>query len=61
MAPENKAVFEKLCKGLAVSPVGVVNDTHTSLKIQDRDKKTIIDLSIETIDKAFNKTFGDMI
>jgi phosphoribosylformylglycinamidine synthase II len=66
IAPENKNIFEKLCKGLAVNRVGLVTDTHTHLKIGgqkigDQDKKSIVDLPIEAIDKAFNKTFGDMI
>jgi len=60
VAPDKKAVFEKMCKGLPVSCVGVVTDQHTCLKIAGQDKNTIVNLSCEALDTAFSKTFGDM-
>ncbi|MBA3012545.1 MAG: phosphoribosylformylglycinamidine synthase [Proteobacteria bacterium] len=61
ISPDNKNVFEKLCKGLPVACVGSVTDAHTCLKIDGRDKKSIVNLSCDVLDKAFNKTFGDHI
>ena len=46
VAPDKREVFEKLCKGLAVSCVGVVTD-HNCLKINGKDKKSIVNLSCE--------------
>ena len=61
VAPENKPVFEKLCKGLPVSCVGIVTDNHTCLKIDGQDKKSLVNLSCDALGSAFNKTFGDYI
>ncbi len=58
---ENRANFEKLFKGMAVSCIGMVTDLHDHLKISTLNKETLIDLSMEELEKAFNKTFGDMI
>ncbi len=59
VSPDKKSVFEKLCKGLPVNCVGVVTDDHC-LKI-DGYKKSLVNLSCDALDKAFNKSFGDMI
>ncbi|MCK5349720.1 MAG: phosphoribosylformylglycinamidine synthase, partial [Desulfobacula sp.] len=61
VSPENKNFFEKLFKGMAASCVGFVTDLHDRLKISALNKETLIDLSMEELEKAFNKTFGDMI
>jgi phosphoribosylformylglycinamidine synthase subunit PurSL len=61
VAPDKKTVFEKLCKGLPVSCVGFVTGDHTCLKINGKDKKSIVNLSCDALDAAFNKTFGEMI
>ncbi|WP_457552535.1 AIR synthase-related protein [Desulfobacula sp.] len=58
---ENKIVFEKLFKGMAASCVGIVTDLHDCLKIFDLNKQALIDLSMQKLETAFNKTFGDMI
>lgn len=60
VAKDNREVFEKLCKGFPVSCVGVVTD-HNCLKINGKDKKSIVNLSCDALDTAFNKTFGEMI
>ncbi len=60
LAPENREIFEKLTKGLATACIGSVTDSHTSLKIKNGDK-TVADLGIDALDRAFNKTFGEMI
>lgn len=56
---ENKNTFEKLFKGMAVNCIGSVTD-H-GLKIIGLDKRELIDLSMEKLENAFTKTFGDMI
>jgi len=61
VAQDKREVFEKLCKGLAVSCVGHVTDDHNCLKIYGKDKKSIVNLSCDALDEAFNKTFGEMI
>ncbi len=61
IAKENKIIFEKLFKGMASSCLGSVTDQHKRLKIFDPEKKALIDLSMEELENAFNKTFGDMI
>jgi len=61
IAPENRTVFEKLFKGMAVKCVGNVTGHDNSLKISGLTGEHIIDLSIEELETAFNKTFGDMI
>jgi phosphoribosylformylglycinamidine (FGAM) synthase-like enzyme len=61
VAPDKKGVFEKLCKGLPVNCVGVVTDDHTRLEIKSGDKKSLVNLSCNALDMAFNKTFGEMI
>lgn len=61
IAPENKAVFEKLFKGMASGCIGVVADHHDHLKIFGLEKEKIVDLSTVQLDDAFNKTFGEMI
>ncbi|WP_027362426.1 AIR synthase-related protein [Desulfospira joergensenii] len=61
ISPENKAVFEKLCKGLAVACVGRVTDEHARMKITGAKGALLADLSIESLETAFNKPFGDMI
>ncbi len=60
VSPDNKSVFEKLCKGLPVRCVGVVTEDHC-LKIEGQDKTTLVNLSCDALDKAFNRTFGDYI
>jgi phosphoribosylformylglycinamidine synthase len=61
IARENQAVFEKLFKGMAANCIGCVTDRHDDLKIFGLDKETLVSLSIQELDDAFNKTFGDMI
>ncbi|NOX35723.1 MAG: phosphoribosylformylglycinamidine synthase [Deltaproteobacteria bacterium] len=58
---ENKNIFENLFKGMAAGCIGFVTDLHDHLKIFGVDKEPLVDLSIARLDKAFNKTFGDMI
>ncbi|MCF8113480.1 MAG: phosphoribosylformylglycinamidine synthase, partial [Desulfotignum sp.] len=59
--PDHKAVFDKLCKGLAVCCVGQVTDIHDRLKITGTRGKLIVDLSCFALEQAFNKPFGEMI
>jgi phosphoribosylformylglycinamidine synthase len=61
VAPDKKSVFEKLCKGLPVSCVGMVTDDHTCLKIDGQDKKSLVNLSCDALGEAFNKMFGEYI
>jgi phosphoribosylformylglycinamidine synthase len=58
---ENRIVFEKLFKGMAVKCIGCVTDHHDCLKIFDLNKNALTNLSIEELENAFKKTFGDMI
>jgi phosphoribosylformylglycinamidine synthase subunit PurSL len=58
---ENQIVFEKLFKGMAASCIGFVTDHHDCLKIFDLNKNPLTNLSMEELENAFNKTFGDMI
>ena len=58
---EKQADFEQKLSGMACSCVGTVTDGHDHLKISGLDKKPLVDLSIEQLDAAFNKAFGDMI
>ena len=46
---------------MASACLGFVTDQHNRLKIFRPDKKILIDLSMEELENAFNKTFGDMI
>jgi phosphoribosylformylglycinamidine synthase len=55
------AVFEKLCKGLAVKCVGTVTDAHDRLKIMGLAGDSMMDLSCADLEKAFNQLFGEMI
>ena len=59
--PDHQAVFEKLCKGLAVCCVGTVTDTHGRLKITGTRGEPIVDLPCDVLEAAFNKPFGEMI
>ncbi len=60
--PEDQsAVFEKLCKGLAVCCVGTVTDAHDCLKITGMGKDLIADLPCDILEEAFTKPFGEMI
>jgi phosphoribosylformylglycinamidine synthase subunit PurSL len=59
--PENRIEFEKIFKDLPFACLGIVTDKHDHLKIAGRNKNKLIDLSIKNLEKAFNKTFGDMI
>ena len=61
ICPADKIVFEKLFKGIALGCLGFVTDHHNRLKIFTPDKDVLIDLSMEQLEKAFNKPFGDMI
>ena len=61
IAPENKIKFETLIKDMPAACIGMVTDTHDHLKIAGYYKDALIDLSIENMEKAFNKTFGEMI
>jgi phosphoribosylformylglycinamidine synthase subunit PurSL len=60
--PEDQsAVFEKLCKGLAVRCVGTVTDAHDCLKITGMGKNLMVDLPCDSLEEAFTKPFGEMI
>jgi phosphoribosylformylglycinamidine synthase len=61
LPPGNKPLFEKLFKGLPASCIGNVTDQHDHLKITGLDKKAVVDLSMNQLETAFQKTFGDMI
>jgi hypothetical protein len=41
--------------------VGRVTDQHRDLKFFGINREGLADLSIDELDQAFNKTFGDMI
>jgi phosphoribosylformylglycinamidine synthase subunit PurSL len=58
---DQRAVFEKLCKGLAVHCVGTVTDTHDRLKITGVGGDQVADLPCDALEEAFNKPFGEMI
>ncbi len=58
---ENRLEFEKMFNNMEAAFIGTVTDKHDHLKITGIDKKTIIDLSIQSMEQAFNKTFGEMI
>lgn len=58
---EKKEEFEKLFAGMAAGCIGNVTDQHEHLKVSGINGEKLIDLSITKLDKAFNKTFGDMI
>ena len=57
----NRAVFEKLCKGLAVRCAGTVTDRHDHLKINGVRGGSIVNLPCDDLEKAFNQLFGEMI
>ncbi len=57
--PENRATFEKLCKGLPCACIGTVTDSHDRLRIKGADAS--VDLPVSALEAAFNKTFGEMI
>ncbi len=59
--PENKSRFETRLKDMSAACIGKVTDKHDHLQITGCSSEKLIDLSIENIEKAFNKTFGDMI
>lgn len=59
--PLYKQSFEALFKDMAASCIGVVSANHEDLKILSKNKKIIANISIDKLEKAFNKTFGDMI
>ena len=61
IAPENKIKFETLTKDMPAACIGMVTDKHDHLKIAGQYKNILVDLSIKNIEKAFNKTFGEMI
>jgi phosphoribosylformylglycinamidine synthase II len=61
IAPENREVFEKLFKGLPCSLVGLVTDKHKNLIINGCDGNKLTNLTIDKLETAFNKKFGDMI
>ncbi len=61
IAPENKSRFEQLFNNMPAACIGKVTDKHDYLKIAGRYKDALVDLSINKLEKAFTKTFGDMI
>ena len=66
ISQENRLKFEKMFSSMETACIGMVTSKHDHLKIiaQNKktiNKKTIIDLSIQNMETAFNKTFGDMI
>jgi phosphoribosylformylglycinamidine synthase subunit PurSL len=61
VGPDQKTVFEKLCKGLAVHCVGTVTEKKDGLQIKGTHGDMIVNLSCEALADAFNKPFGDMI
>lgn len=60
VAPDNRETFEKLCKGLPCACVGTVTDAHDRLAVSSGGTP-LVDLSVTSLDAAFNKTFGEMI
>lgn len=60
IAPENREIFEKLCKGLPCACVGTVT-RHDRLTITGQGGDTLVDLSVTALDTAFTQTFGEMI
>ncbi len=61
IAPENKSKFEQLFNNMPAACIGLVTDKHDHLKIAGCYKDALVDLSINKLEKAFTKTFGDMI
>lgn len=61
IAPDDKEIFEKMFKGMPLSCIGKVTNENTSLNIKGLDGEALLDLSIDQLDAAFNRTFGDMI
>ncbi len=61
LAPQNRAVFEKLCKGIALGCIGQVLDQHQPLIIKGKNHLKLVDLPVSSIETAFQKTFGDML
>ncbi|MDD9304072.1 MAG: phosphoribosylformylglycinamidine synthase [Desulfobacter sp.] len=59
ICPDNREVFEKLCKGLPCACVGSV--ICDRLTITGNDDNLLVDLPVTTLDRAFNQTFGEMI
>jgi phosphoribosylformylglycinamidine synthase len=55
------AVFEKLCKGLAIKCVGKVSDAHDRLKIRGIGGDSMVDLPCADLEQAFNQLFGEML
>ena len=60
VAPDQAPTFEKLCKGLPCACIGTVTDAAGTLLIRNGGT-TLAELSIDALDAAFNKTFGDKI
>ncbi|MCP4020907.1 MAG: phosphoribosylformylglycinamidine synthase [Desulfobacteraceae bacterium] len=61
VSQENKDVFEKLFKGMPLSLIGTVTDDHSNLKLIGMEGQEIVNLSIEALEAAFTKPFGDYI
>ncbi len=61
VSDENSDEFEKIMNNMPLACIGKVTDDHHSLKIAGQFKNNLVDLPIEDLDKAFNKTFGEMI
>ncbi len=61
VSTENRAAFETKFHKMALNCVGMVTDQHDHLKIKGLNNEALVDLSMDQLDTAFNKTFGDMI
>ena len=56
---DQKDAFEALFADLPLACIGSVTDAHSQLKIKGAAGAELVDLSLDALDKAFNKTFGD--
>jgi len=61
VCPRHQEIYEKLFKGMPISCIGKVTDSHNSLKINSMAGKPIVNLSIEALEASFTKPFGDYI
>ncbi len=60
ISPSSQAVFEKLFKGLPCSLTGKITDLHNNLIINGCDGNEIANLTMDRLEAAFTRKFGDM-
>jgi len=60
VAKDQAATFEKLCKGLPCACIGSVTDDDR-LVIRKGPDTILADVTVQALDTAFNKTFGEKI